>query len=55
MSFAVLFNLGGGEIILIMAFILILSGAKNLPELAEVLREGFEENHRGGRTTIRPH
>jgi sec-independent protein translocase protein TatA len=38
-----LFNLGGGEIILILAIILILFGAKRLPELAKGLGQGIKE------------
>ena len=38
-----LFNLGGGEIILILALILILFGAKKLPELAKGLGTGIKE------------
>jgi len=38
-----LFNLGGGEIILILAIILILFGAKKLPELAKGLGQGIKE------------
>ena len=38
-----LFNLGGGEIILILAIILILFGAKKLPELAKGLGLGIKE------------
>ena len=38
-----LFNLGGGEIILILAIVLILSGAKKLPELAKGLGQGIKE------------
>jgi sec-independent protein translocase protein TatA len=38
-----LFNLGGGEIILILALILILWGAKILPNLAKGLGEGIDE------------
>ena len=37
------FNLGGGEIILILAIILILFGAKKLPELAKGLGQGIKE------------
>lgn len=36
-------QLGGGEIILILALLLILFGAKKLPELAKGLRLGFLE------------
>ena len=38
-----LFNLGGGEIILILALILILFGARKLPELAKGLGTGIKE------------
>ena len=38
-----LFNLGGGEIILILAIVLILFGAKKLPELARGLGQGIRE------------
>ena len=38
-----LFNLGGGEIILIVALFLILFGAKKLPELAKGLGQGIKE------------
>ena len=37
------FNLGGGEIILILAIVLILFGAKRLPELAKGLGQGIKE------------
>lgn len=37
------FNLGGGEIILILALVLILFGAKKLPELARGLGRGIHE------------
>jgi sec-independent protein translocase protein TatA len=37
------FNLGGGEIILILAIVLILFGAKRLPELAKGLGQGVRE------------
>jgi len=43
MCFAALFNLGGGETILILALVLILLGAKKLPDFAEGLRKGSEE------------
>src|SRR3954447_8877555 len=42
-TFFALFNLGGGEIILILALILILFGAKKLPELAKGLGQGIKE------------
>jgi sec-independent protein translocase protein TatA len=38
-----IFNLGGGEIILILAIVLILFGAKKLPELAKGLGQGIKE------------
>ncbi len=38
-----LLNLGGGEIILILALVLILFGAKKLPELAKGLGSGIKE------------
>jgi sec-independent protein translocase protein TatA len=38
-----LFNLGGGEIILILALVLILFGAKKLPDLAKGLGTGIKE------------
>jgi sec-independent protein translocase protein TatA len=38
-----MFNLGGGEIILILAIVLILFGAKKLPELARGLGQGIKE------------
>jgi sec-independent protein translocase protein TatA len=38
-----IFNLGGGEIILILASVLILFGPKKLPELAKGLGQGIKE------------
>jgi sec-independent protein translocase protein TatA len=38
-----LLNVGGTEIILILAIILLLFGAKKLPELAKGLGQGIEE------------
>ena len=38
-----IFNLGSGEIILILAVVLILFGARKLPELAKGLGEGIRE------------
>jgi len=38
-----LFSLGGGEIVLILALVLILFGAKKLPELAKGLGTGIKE------------
>src|SRR5579864_1775338 len=45
-----LFSPGGGEVILVLAVILILFGAKKLPEIARGLSEGFSEfrKHTGG-------
>jgi len=37
------FNLGGGQFILILALVLILFGAKNLPDLARGLGQGIEK------------
>src|SRR6266481_325969 len=37
------FNFGGGEIILILAIVLILFGAKRLPDLAKGLGQGIKE------------
>jgi len=44
-SFA-LFNLGGGEIILILALIFILYGAKRLPEMSKGIRPDMDEFRR---------
>lgn len=38
-----IFNLGGMEIILILALVLIMFGAKKLPELAKGLGQGIKE------------
>jgi sec-independent protein translocase protein TatA len=38
-----IFNLGGGEIFLILAVVLILFGARKLPELAKGLGQGIKE------------
>ena len=38
-----IFNLGSGEMILILAMVLILFGAKKLPELAKGLGQGIKE------------
>jgi sec-independent protein translocase protein TatA len=38
-----IFNLGGGEIILLLALVLILFGAKKIPELAKGLGQGIKE------------
>jgi sec-independent protein translocase protein TatA len=42
-SILAIFNLGGGEIILILSFVLIFFGAKKLPELARGLGQGIKE------------
>jgi sec-independent protein translocase protein TatA len=42
-SIFALFSLGGGEVILVLALIVILLGAKKLPEIARGLGEGFFE------------
>ena len=49
-SIFALFSLGGGEVILVLALIVILLGAKKLPEIARRLGEGFFEfrKHLGG-------
>ena len=47
-----LFNLGGGEIILILALVLILFGAKKLPELAKGLGNGIKEFKKASREVI---
>jgi sec-independent protein translocase protein TatA len=44
-----LFNLGGGEIVLILALVLILFGAKKLPELAKGLGQGIKEFKKASR------
>jgi sec-independent protein translocase protein TatA len=38
-----IFNLGGGEIILILCVVLLMFGAKKLPELAKGLGQGIKE------------
>jgi sec-independent protein translocase protein TatA len=47
-----LFNLGGGEIVLILALVLILFGAKKLPELAKGLGQGIKEFKKSSREAI---
>jgi len=47
-----LFSLGGGEMILILAAVLILFGAKKLPELARGLGEGISQFHKATRDVI---
>jgi len=41
-KFFALFNLGGGEIILILALILILFGSRHLPDMSKGIGEGLE-------------
>ena len=38
-----LFNLGGSELILILALVIIMFGAKKLPELARGMGQGIKE------------
>jgi sec-independent protein translocase protein TatA len=45
-SMLALFSLGGGEVILVLALILILLGAKKLPDIARGLGVGFSEFRR---------
>ena len=47
-----LFNLGGGEIVLIVALVLILFGARKLPELAKGLGQGIKEFKKASRETV---
>ena len=47
-----LFNLGGGEIVLILALVLILFGARKLPELAKGLGQGIKEFKKASRDTV---
>ena len=42
-------NLGGGEILLIILFILIFFGAKKIPELAQGLGKGIREFRKAAR------
>jgi len=48
-----LFNLGGGEIVLILALVLILFGARKLPELAKGLGQGIKEFKKATRETVK--
>ena len=48
-----LFGFGGSEIILILALIFILLGAKKLPEFAKGLRTGFDEFKKATREVTR--
>ena len=47
-----LFNLGGGEIILILALVILLFGAKKLPELAKGLGSGIKEFKKASREVV---
>ncbi|HZR20528.1 MAG TPA: twin-arginine translocase TatA/TatE family subunit [Verrucomicrobiae bacterium] len=47
-----LFNLGGGEIVLVLAAVLILFGAKKLPELARGLGEAISQFRKATRDVI---
>jgi sec-independent protein translocase protein TatA len=47
-----LFSLGGGELILILALVLILFGAKNLPDFLNGIRRGLELFHRSSRDVL---
>ena len=49
-----LFNLGGGEIFLILALVIILFGAKKLPELAKGLGSGIKEFKKASREDLKP-
>lgn len=46
-----LFNLGGGELLIILALVVILFGAKKLPDLAKGLGQGIREFKRASRET----
>ena len=48
-----LFNLGGGEIVLVLALVLILFGARKLPELAKGLGQGIKEFKKATRETVK--
>jgi sec-independent protein translocase protein TatA len=52
-TFLGLFNLGGGEIVLILALVLILFGARKLPELAKGLGQGIKEFKKATQDTIK--
>ena len=43
------FNMGGGQILLIVALILLFFGAKRIPELAKGLGQGIKEFKKGAR------
>ena len=46
------FGLGGGEIVLILALILILFGARHLPDMSKGLGEGIEQFRRNRRNAL---
>ena len=48
-----LFNLGGGEIVLVLALVLILFGARKLPELAKGLGQGIKEFKKATQETVK--
>ena len=52
MNLASLLNLGGGEIILILALVLILLGAKRLAEFGEGFWQGMRELRKAARNVI---
>jgi sec-independent protein translocase protein TatA len=52
MSFVALFNLGGGEIILILALFLMLLAAKRHAELADGFRQGIKEFRKATREVV---
>lgn len=47
-----LFNLGGGEILLLLALILILFGGRHLPDMSKGLGEGIEQFRRNRRDAL---
>lgn len=49
-----LFNLGGWEIVLILAIVLLLFGAKKLPQLAKGLGQSIAEFKKAGREIDEP-
>jgi len=46
------FNRGGGEIVLILALILILFGARHLPDMSKGLGEGIEQFRKNRRNAL---
>ena len=49
MTTLALLNLGGGEIVLILVLVLLLFGARKLPELAKGLGQGIKEFKKASR------